>query len=1073
VRYIKGQDTSPVFKEQANFEAVKNIETKANSSQHFQKMADLWLNEYVQKRGLKQPKFSFAADGCDNNLDWLCSVQLEVNQEQFCAEGYGKTKKDAKRGGCENIKMMLSNAKPLAGKLMIDGKDYHGDTTALVDLLNKMGLTANSSVKFTLPPTENGLDTDYVTSNSATPDAMRGVKIEPVVPCHGVYHRPSCIGTVTKTNGPFKNRNKMRKYLQKKYRAITNISDEAICVLTSYKCTEKVDEIVQQYARNYLQTSEPEYVRSNADMPIEPATINQSATGQQIGVLPSSTNPQPTGTIPAMTSSGEDIMANLQYAEQQVLNPVGAPNMLAVGAITFDIKMLIYEQFLDADIEFEITDDTPSGGIIAQIPYGVNHPFVNSYIKTYAGIHGRYAGAIQYRVTVVGNPMFSGVIGVAWQPRRITTSTILISEAQKFAYSAKGVTMPWNVIHTLHDGRQELFYRTTNEAMDDNRPHLVVFLMMSLQNPLREGVVTRMRIASKLANAAEPNPFVFSEPRIAIAPAPASTTSNSNTSTPTPFNETFVSATNTPVSIYTDGTASISQVFKQGIQYPEYNPHAFNMGGARTRAVSASIPPETDLMSTGTSRYYNNDPEAQALFKGQWPEIWYTVEDRVRYQFQSTVSVMTQTTNDPQSFATLCIANNLKGMGNVDSSETLHQISWQSLRAATGWNTVKLNRVEAPVKILSVLYNDTTYIINSGRVHLEQYQYLVMGGYTKVVTDKGVTIFYLLGMISPMEVYRNDRDMFGLMGLSSPNHMAILPSFPYLNIDEQLGFTAPFHSLPLGYQALRIADFPPSSLLIEGYPGPTATDNTTITRWFTRRAEGLPLTQCLQIRLVDAVSVRSIAVIRFLQETNEFVINNPSPTAYRVLPVNTSGINIQSITTIDRTNEFPITDTSAWFARTSPAFLRTGVFKTNALGFETNDTPIFEYVKSNAAVALSMLGGGMQGIGSAIGSIQDRKHQTQMQSNQFGHEELMQGNMFGFQNQFQSNNFDFQKLMQQNTFGQEKSLQYNRFNQEKEMLNESSNQTRRTNAASSKNRMTERGLSSRVNFLTHPGSSTA
>ena len=73
--------------------------------------------------------------------------------------------------------------------------------------------------------------------------------------------------------------------------------------------------------------------------------------------------------------------------------------------------------------------------------------------------------------------------------------------------------MPWNVIHQLHDARQDKFYRLL--ADDDNlddRPHLVLFLHLSLQNPLQPGVITRVRVCSRLANARDSNPFRFMNP---------------------------------------------------------------------------------------------------------------------------------------------------------------------------------------------------------------------------------------------------------------------------------------------------------------------------------------------------------------------------------------------------------------------------------------------------------------------------------------------------------------------------------------------------------------------------------
>ena len=178
-------------------------------------------------------------------------------------------------------------------------------------------------------------------------------------------------------------------------------------------------------------------------------------------------------------------MAAVSGAQVQVLTPIGAPDTSTMGAIQFDLKDLVYQQFLDSDTEIEINADLPAGSIIAQIPYALaNNIYTNPYIRAWGALHERYTGSFQYRFTLIGNPLFSGAVGIAWYPKRITTSTAPVSELMKYAYSAKGVTMPWNVVHTLHDARKDNFYREVADDVNlDDRPHLVLYLHMSLQNP--------------------------------------------------------------------------------------------------------------------------------------------------------------------------------------------------------------------------------------------------------------------------------------------------------------------------------------------------------------------------------------------------------------------------------------------------------------------------------------------------------------------------------------------------------------------------------------------------------------
>ena len=416
------------------------------------------------------------------------------------------------------------------------------------------------------------------------------------------------------------------------------------------------------------------------------------------------------------------------------------------------------------------------------------------------------------------------------------------------------------------------------------------------------------------------------------------------------------------------------------------------------------------------------------------------------------------------------------------------QTNWEQARNNGAWHS--LNRKEAPVKILSAIYNRQRYVLRT-TILAGKKNYLMCGGYIKLVTDKGTAIFFLtcfaadLGpglSFTTVEVMQ----MCSLSYESSLENGTSIPKFPYLNIDEQLAFTASADSLPLGYQALRIADLPPSAMLIEGFPGQTASDNAIIVKWFKAKAEALPLTQCLQFRMVDTVSVRTIATVRFLQELNQFVINTYSINAYKVLPILTSNISIQSIVVTDRTNDFAITDTALWYER-AYAFTQNSRFETT----ETDDTQTedkrvkalhqaipSDVSQSNAwlAAAASVGGGMMQGIGAGLSAIGDRKHQKEMQANWFGHEEAMQGNMFNFSREMQQNSFDFQKLMQQGNFAQEQLMQERGYQNDLGLLQSSHQEQRITDSSKIQNqaqaRMTERGLSSKVNFLTSPGSSS-
>lgn len=112
---------------------------------------------------------------------------------------------------------------------------------------------------------------------------------------------------------------------------------------------------------------------------------------------------------------------------------------------------------IDSDVQYQYTDDTKEGSIIFQIPYDPTSAFVNPYIRQYVGQHERYAGPLLFRVTIVGNQTFSGLIGMAWQPKRVDGNIARVSELMKYSYYAENITLPSNKVMVLHDARNSSF----------------------------------------------------------------------------------------------------------------------------------------------------------------------------------------------------------------------------------------------------------------------------------------------------------------------------------------------------------------------------------------------------------------------------------------------------------------------------------------------------------------------------------------------------------------------------------------------------------------------------------------
>jgi len=970
IGYVLNESKHPTLQVAGNL-LTQSIEANAldYSSQNiiqkreFNKMADMWLNEYVQSQRLATPIYTYSMDG---RTEWDAEVLLKHHKNQYKATGHGRTKQDAKRSACEQLKATIDSS------------------------LTNIGSIRVGSVERDLTDTDMEVLTDIFRKHFN----IRG-------------------------------------------------NDFSITIGTTN--------------------------HANADTPIEPATMNQASRFQGEGSLPGNANPQPTAVIPAMTSSGEDIQAAIMGQEQHTLNPIGAPDMSTVGAIQFDLKDLAYQQFLDADTEIEVSADMPAGTVVAQIPYGWNHPFLNRYAKRWVQQHERYTGSFKYRYTVIGNPLFSGAIGIAWVKRKITTSIVPVSMMQKYSYSAKGVTMPWNVVHTLHDARKQFFYREVSDDLDaDNladRPHLVLFLLMSLQNPLQPGVITRVRIASRFATVGEGNPFR------ALDPADTEMTSETTT-TPVPqnkFQSVFPQDLNNRIWLYTDGQLSASSAPIQEEFYPDMSFEARKNGiiGGQLGGTTAN----------DRATYYNvenwSKTDTVSQLSIDWP--WMTGKSVAPSDYV-TVYISTVTNMDQKSFYAWINNNNWPGFQK------------QPLQFAMTWSRWNANKGYLPAPILAggVITHSSTY--NQTELTFSNNMDPSGGGFSntikewiKYVTDKG-TIWFLLCYTQQLrgtaEPAYSRQVAVRLAGHYQTQSVTNLPQYPIFNVDEQLGtIRNTINTLPAGNLLFRMTEIPPSSVAVGQAQMPTSNDNATIAKYFELLAQGLSTLQCLQFRLIDAQSVRQVATVRYLQESRVFVINAPnSPTRYRVIPQNNQNLIIGQISIVQRATDFQETVTFDWIDRVAPEFLRRGdVFKTAISPDLFSDiTPTQSGFTANAAALFAtMAGGGMAGVGQAIGQYQERKHQEKMQGNQFGHEETMQGNMFNFQNQFQQQGFDFQKLMQENQFGfqnqyqtqqhsQEQLLQERNYQNELGLLQSSHQEQRITNQLQSKNRMTERGLSSRV-----------
>jgi hypothetical protein len=255
-----------------------------------------------------------------------------------------------------------------------------------------------------------------------------------------------------------------------------------------------------------------------------------------------------------------------------------------------------------------------------------------------------------------------------------------------------------------------------------------------------------------------------------------------------------------------------------------------------------------------------------------------------------------------------------------------------------------------------------------------------------------------------------------------------------------------------------MTEMPPSAISIVDFINPTATDNSIVQRYFQNLARDLPLTKVLQFTLLDTISVRNIAIVRYLQEYGLFVVNTESINPSKVMPYSTSQIAISNLGVVERTNEFVTTNVFTWFSRTSSDFIRNNKVYESPIDV-TNPVSYFtvvpeEPVRANASMLLGLGGGMMQGIGQGMQNMQNQKHELLKQSKQFEHEEGMQGNMFDFNKEMQANQFDFTKMMGETNYGYDQGLSRLRASEE-----------RTTNRENANNQLLNRGMSSRLMSL--------
>lgn len=747
------------------------------------------------------------------------------------------------------------------------------------------------------------------------------------------------------------------------------------------------------------------------ETPVEPVAQVGVMDNPGTTTIPHLPNPQPTAVTPAMAAQDPSLVSALEpLLPHETLNPMGPPNMLAVGGVTFDIKDLIYSQYLDCDVQYQYTDDTPQGQVIFQIPYDPTSDFVNPYIKQWLALHPRYTGALNFRFTVIGNSTFSGLIGFSWYPRPINSNVVKISEMMKYSYTSMGVNEPSNRIFTLFDARQTKFWRDTGDSpTGDVRPVLVAYVYMTAVSPLKEGITIRIRVASKLSDGSDGPPFVAAEPTL-----PAVTPGVGQPS-PTGIDSTYVQLLNgmpvypvvarpleygKPLYLTVDGV-----VFKPKMEV-DVPVDLVSLPQNPWCAVTGLRGPTAMSLAFSTTGNTANSPIAGIYFLDlSRVSTLLTAssngENPIVSQFQSTYS--STSGNLPP----------LDGLADKISSQTkLYQIvnylsptidpnNQPSFTTGPLYSAISIQHLA--IKKIDLV----CYYTQAGPIYLAQLT-PVSGTATVTGTD-------FCSMIAP-----GWDPKYELTQLAA--------SYP------EAGWTP--ETMPKGWVNACITADPPY-VTPPGFNTFQSYNHASVQSFFDMLAIRTSPTQVVEVTLADMDSGTDLAYVRYLPDRQCAIMNfGPDSTminATLIRPLLRAYIS--KLAVVERSNTFPVTDKRNFVENTTDVVLhrRRQLKMGSAVYNPSNDG----YVRANAAAigaafAGQAISGVGQGISAAGGIIQNREQmkwmehmmrakygidadlmdqsfgwQSKLQGNMFDFNKLMQGNMFDFQNQFQSNQNSF------------------------------------------------------------------
>nr|AVD69112.1 putative polyprotein [HVAC-associated RNA virus 1] len=724
---------------------------------------------------------------------------------------------------------------------------------------------------------------------------------------------------------------------------------------------------------------------SPRETPIEPVAqigVQDNPGTQTIPHLP---NPQPTAVTPAMAMQDPSLVSALEpLMPHELLNPIGPPNMLGVGGVTFDIKDLIYSQYLDNDIYYTFTDSGKQGDIIFQIPYDPTSDYVNPYIRQWLNLHPRYTGALNFRFTVVGNSTFSGLIGFAWYPRQINATNVKVSEMMKYSYTTMGINEPSNRIFTLFDARQSLFWRDTNDAPGLNpAPVLVAFIYMTAESPLREGITVRIRVASKLSAGEDGPPFVASEPTL-IASTPGV-----GTPSPTGVDQNYISILagmplvpviarpillNNPIYCTIDGTA-----FKPYVNVSKAGDRIIDQLGGwnNTPGNNSSSFIGSAFQTTSKETPLVNYHGIYIIDISQARPLTVLGTDSSTIGVNPIISQFYATFDELESFDPAVAVTTSKDLTQVGAILAPYCKVFQYATFLPPTSTGKASFTYFPS-------GDTT------KPQIVPYNALQLLIY---YTDAGPVSVAYIRSASPFPVKASFADSFLMRSFFNDPQIAITQ---ITSITPYKGWVP--ENMPAGWRNFAVTGDVP----FVAAPGVTTYQNynhESVQSIFTALSITATPTQVIEIDLSDLDSGSIITTVRYLPDRQCPVINLGTDSSnwltFASLIRPSSRLYISRIATVERSNTFPITQITNFASNTLQS---TQTLRNASAAYNPNaDGPIHSNAAGLLGAGFQAAGGLWQGIGSglgALGSYYENKENRDWLEKMYG---LNSNNMFKMQ----------------------------------------------------------------------------